>query len=891
MNLRWTILGLIFITLLGLILIFTVSLQSILVPHFRGEEQRASTLNIQRVRGVLDSYSAALADTARDWSRRDDSYDFVLTLNPGYIQTNLEDSTFIDLHLHLMAFYNQDGKRVYGKGFDPQQGSEVSLPVVLPEQLEPTDALLQGPDSEGMVAGILVTENHPLILVSAPILRTGGEGPPAGRLVIGRYLDSFEIQRIASVVQFPLLLLPYNQPDLPEDFQNAQTHLTANNPTFSQPLSEIGLAGYVLLTDFYNQPAYILRIEQARTIFRNSQFVLRYLYTILISGTLLFSIITFFSIDRLVLARLRQLGNDVVSIGRSGNLNARVNVTRRDELSRLAVTINQMLSDLQQSQNRRKESEERFHMVVESMDDIVFIVDQNVRRLRFFGEKARSLGFINRVSLPGQVDESAMPLEDFEKLGNQTKMPKEAFRNHLEAFKLAQFGRHITYEWSMPFEDQVLRFQTALSPVKDDQERITGLVGVSRDITHLKQLDAALRQRVQELNALQDLARSFLEKTDTPWMAMEGCRLLVEQFDLDAAWVAALDEEKYALTPLAYRGIALEEPTAIPLVNNGQPGSHPILRAIDIGQPITFRIPEIKEQDALLQGERMYVGMLCIPLKVGEQPMVLSVYSFTDHEFTAVKTQLVQAVAHLMAMAISKAELFEQVRLDQQRMQNLSHRLVEIQEEESKRIAMELHDEIGQLLTGLKLQLDISSGYIVTGQTGYLNQARTLVEELLHKVRNLSLDLRPSMLDDLGLLPALLWHFDRFTALTGVNVNFQQHNLENRRFSAQIETVAYRVVQEALTNAARHARVSEVAVRLLCTDTMLTILVEDRGKGFSTTQILGASRSRGLMSIRERIALVGGKLGIDSVPGWGTSLQIELPVSERITHDHNSPRR
>jgi signal transduction histidine kinase len=118
------------------------------------------------------------------------------------------------------------------------------------------------------------------------------------------------------------------------------------------------------------------------------------------------------------------------------------------------------------------------------------------------------------------------------------------------------------------------------------------------------------------------------------------------------------------------------------------------------------------------------------------------------------------------------------VRASRQRLQTLSHRLVMVQEEERRHIAHELHDEVGQLLTGLNLTLDMSSRLPPDALRTSLGEAQTLVSELMLQVRNLSLELRPAMLDDLGLLAALLWHFKRYTAQTGVQVNFKHIGLE-----------------------------------------------------------------------------------------------------------------
>jgi signal transduction histidine kinase len=207
----------------------------------------------------------------------------------------------------------------------------------------------------------------------------------------------------------------------------------------------------------------------------------------------------------------------------------------------------------------------------------------------------------------------------------------------------------------------------------------------------------------------------------------------------------------------------------------------------------------------------------------------------------------------------------------------ISMRLMEVQEAERRHLARELHDEIGQLLTGLRLLLtlnrDSAAGEIKTR----LDEARTLVDDLLARVRRLSFDLRPADLDQLGLLPALLAFFERYTAQTGVLVTFRHQGVD-RRFSSQTETGAYRIVQEALTNAARHAGVASVNVRFWVDADKLNIQIEDRGSGFDPDVALKAPLSSGLIGMQERIMLLGGRMTIESSPGSGTTLSAELPL-------------
>jgi PAS domain S-box-containing protein len=221
-------------------------------------------------------------------------------------------------------------------------------------------------------------------------------------------------------------------------------------------------------------------------------------------------------------------------------------------------------------------------------------------------------------------------------------------------------------------------------------------------------------------------------------------------------------------------------------------------------------------------------------------------------------------------------ELVERKRAEAE-LQVLSRRLIEVQESERRHLAHELHDEIGQILTGVKLMLDTLLSLPPPAMAKRLAEAQQLVGDLLQRVQNMSLALRPGVLDDFGLLPALEGLFRRYTSQTGVKVVFECH-LAERRFVPELETASYRVVQEALTNVARHAGVADVSVRAWAEDGMLGLEIGDRGTGFDAQAVLAAGTSSGLPGMRERVLLLRGSLTIRSAPGRGTELSIRLPI-------------
>ncbi|MBI3849001.1 MAG: PAS domain S-box protein [Verrucomicrobia bacterium] len=215
------------------------------------------------------------------------------------------------------------------------------------------------------------------------------------------------------------------------------------------------------------------------------------------------------------------------------------------------------------------------------------------------------------------------------------------------------------------------------------------------------------------------------------------------------------------------------------------------------------------------------------------------------------------------------------------KLQVLSRRLVEVQETERRHIALELHDEIGQALTVAELNLQAmleSPG--TEALLPRLKESLEVVERVLEQVHDLALNLRPSMLDDLGLEPALLWLTNRQAELTGLQAEFEADALE-QRLDPVIETECFRVAQEALTNVVRHAQARTVNVDLRTANGHLHLRVRDDGRGFDVTTVLDRAVrgvSLGLLSMEERAARAGGGLEYNSDPGQGTEVHAWFPL-------------
>ena len=211
------------------------------------------------------------------------------------------------------------------------------------------------------------------------------------------------------------------------------------------------------------------------------------------------------------------------------------------------------------------------------------------------------------------------------------------------------------------------------------------------------------------------------------------------------------------------------------------------------------------------------------------------------------------------------------------RLQALSNRLLRVQEDERRGLAQELHDQIGQLLTGLRFQLEAARE---AAPSEPLAQALNVTGELLTSVRALTLQLRPRMLDDLGLRPALEWQTKLFQRQTGIAVELEL-SLPDRRFSSEIETTVFRMVQEALTNVARHSGATGAVVTVTADDHALQVEVADRGCGFDAQAALARRDSLGLAGLLERVRVAGGSLEVLSQAGHGTRLHAEFSLQPK----------
>ncbi|MFP4438719.1 MAG: histidine kinase [Chloroflexaceae bacterium] len=430
---------------------------------------------------------------------------------------------------------------------------------------------------------------------------------------------------------------------------------------------------------------------------------------------------------------------------------------------------------------------------------------------------------------------------------------------------------------------QVFDAAITAAPVVDRAGQVVAIRWMLRDVSDLLEVERRARNFAARLRHLRTIDQALLAAHSPPEIVdvtLEHVRALIPC--RHAAVIIFAPETGMAIVRARSfdDGAAAQE-------QNGQmplPPLEPLLRLQHGEYCLAREIGTLEAPYTALESYLKQLGMqatLSIPLVAQQQTtgMLLFGAPATD-AFAHEHIGIAQEIADQLAVAIQQSQLFEEVQTNQERMAALSRRLLDIQEQERRAIARELHDEVGQALTRLQISLGMLRRSATPEQQPQLTNADSIVVELMERINTMSLNLRPSVLDNLGVLPALVIQIDRYTRQTGIQVDFHHEGLD-RRFFPELETVVYRVVQEALTNVARYAGVDYVQVQIAVRDDPQCIVIEilDEGQGFDLQQALNAGTSSGVSGMYERVGLVGGDLFIETAPGQGTTIIAEISLA------------
>lgn len=511
--------------------------------------------------------------------------------------------------------------------------------------------------------------------------------------------------------------------------------------------------------------------------------------------------------------------------------------------------------------------------ILNGLSDAILVIGFD-RRIRLANAAARAL--IGKMN--GAVGEAA-PAEKTccELLGcrDNCDCPAETVLTKGETVK-------ITQQRTTDHHGRPRYYDVIASPYRDAAGRTIGLIESWRDATEERLLEDTLVRRHEELSILHEIATTISQSLDLSEILGRSLDEVLRLTGIDSGAIFLREETLGKLELYAHRGLSEETARAVAQFGMLDGSCGGVLENREV-----IVVPAVSRyrgrRARTLQREKLST-LVHIPLVAkGATLGSMCVATRREREFDAAARDLLYAIGSQIAVAIENARLYAELQRRERLRGELLHKIIAAQEEERKRIARDLHDETSQTLTALLYAVDEALELSDAAEIKHMLQnMRMIAQRTLDGVHKLIFDLRPSMLDHLGLAPALRWFAQ--TRLEPANVRLTIEDAEApQRLPTEIETALFRVIQEAITNIARHALARNVRIVFAQRGDTIELGIEDDGIGFdlvSVTLSPDSGRGLGLLGMQERIELLGGRFHIDSAPGFGTRIQISVPLKE-----------
>ena len=481
MSLRKKTLFIIVVTVVLLVLTLYALSRSIVLGSFIVLETENATEQVERVIAALEDVSRQLLMTNSDWSAWNDTCAFLEGSYPEYPAENLMDATFINLRLQLMVFVDASGRIHYQKAFDLETEQETPMMAGLTPYLAAESALVRHSTPESALAGILILPEGAMLVASRPIVDSESRGPIRGTLIIGRFLDAPEIERLAHLVHLPVQFYTWDDPAMPFEVAEARASLVEEPSITVKLLGTTSLAAYGRINDIYGKPGLVLRVKLPRDIYQQGETGIRYFLTFLFAACAIMGLLILWMLEHFVLSRLAGFHLSVKQIRAENDISLRVAVAGRDEIGALAEAMNEMLSALETSQTLLRKLEK----AVETTGVGITITDTEGRIVYVNPADAAMHGYCVE-ELFGQYARIFAPPE-------ASNLPRD-LPERQEDFRYWQRERVNIRKDGTEFPVLLLS-----NPITDAQGRSLGKVVICEDITDRKQAEARLLAAHNEL--------------------------------------------------------------------------------------------------------------------------------------------------------------------------------------------------------------------------------------------------------------------------------------------------------------------------------------------------------------------------------------------------------
>ena len=423
-------------------------------------------------------------------------------------------------------------------------------------------------------------------------------------------------------------------------------------------------------------------------------------------------------------------------------------------------------------------------------------------------------------------------------------------------------------------------------PLRNSYGNPRAMVELRRDVTAERELETQILRRQNELLALSRVSAALSGLWDLDAILRVALDSVLDIMKGTIGGILLLDEQTQMLFYRVHRGLSARYVEEMRMsLGEGIAG-----RVAQSGKSILVEDisadPRAAHRDLVsTEGLKAFIS---VPLRAKDKTLgVINIASRMPRSFTTNDMHLLHSIGDQLGVAIEQAKLYEWLEKARQRYQQLARHTLVAQEEERRRIARELHDETSQALSGLALQLQalVDMAEMSHSQDAEfitkLKKVQSLVVQVHSEISRLIANLRPALLDTLGLVPAIRQYAEANLRSLGIDVSVELKGVE-RRSPSEVEAGLFRLAQSAIGNIAQHSRAKKATIILESRDDEFLLSISDDGQGFDiskVTEIEKSGRGRGVFSMNERAALLGGTCSIESQPGQGTTVQARVPIN------------
>ncbi len=513
MKIRYKILLiLVLVTFILLVSLLTLSQTAMLSGVYESEKQH-STQNAERFERNFDIALSSLNSTVKDWAIWDETYNFVKDNNTAYQENNLNDPTFKNLQINMMLFFDQSGAFVYGKLYNLSSNTVIPFDNQVISRVQNYSVLFSND-----TVGLILLDNLPMLVASHSILTNEQEGPSHGTMIIGRYLDTAELSLLSSTTGLPLSYNLIDDTSMSAEYSLALENLSTEHNTYTKPLNETHIAGYVLIGDVSGDPLIIVQAIDYRTEYVLSISGLTYFYIFLVMVLLIVIAVIAFLLEKVVISRISDLNDTVTDVRKRGK-QKRVIVKGEDELSNLGKNINGMLdeighhtSTLEQTVAERTkdlvENRKRLESILQASPDAIVTIGLDGKIIELNARVCELSGF-SREELIGQNS-----------LLFVSENRREKF--HQEASAILNSPGPLRFEiYFLKKDGAELPVEFSINLIRDEDDRPVGIVGIIRDLSEKKALEQRLIQS-QRLAAIGELSGMIAHDIRNPLAAIRN---------------------------------------------------------------------------------------------------------------------------------------------------------------------------------------------------------------------------------------------------------------------------------------------------------------------------------------------------------------------------------